>query len=81
MQDLRAAPRWSKTAGIVVLVVFGLVLIVAVFGLWALTAQIDEDREDRLDKARVDGANLLKEADAGIGRRLAGSARPATAPP
>ena len=32
MQDLRAAPRWSKTAGIVVLVVFGLVLIVAVFG-------------------------------------------------
>ncbi|MDF1700703.1 MAG: HAMP domain-containing sensor histidine kinase [Planctomycetota bacterium] len=72
MQDLRAAPRWSKTAGIVVLVVFGLVLIVAVFGLWALTAQFDDARKDRLVKANADGIVLLKDVQAAIGRRLEG---------
>lgn len=72
MQDLRAAPRWSKTAGIVVLVVFGLVLIVAVFGLWALTAQFNDERKDRLVKAQADGIDLLKEVHGDIGKRLAG---------
>ena len=72
MQDLRAAPRWSKTAGIVVLVVFGLVLIVAVFGLWALTAQFNDARKDRLVKAQADGIDRLKEVHDDIGKRLAG---------
>lgn len=70
MQDLRAAPRWSKTAGIVVLVVFGLVLIVAVFGLWALTSRFDDERQDRLVKARADGADLMADVQDDIDRRL-----------
>jgi signal transduction histidine kinase len=51
MHDLRAtAPRWSKTAVVVVLVVFGLVLVVGIFGLWAFRAS----RESSLQTARAD---------------------------
>ena len=71
MQDLRAAPRWSKTAGIVVLVVFGLVLLVAVFGLMALTDRLDKQRQDELSKARAAGTRLLSDAKKAIDKSLA----------
>ncbi len=54
MHDLRAAPRWSKTAVVVVLVVFGLVLVVAIFGLWAFSSDQDARRVTARDQARVD---------------------------
>ncbi len=47
MHDLRTAPRWSKTAVVVVLVVFSLVLVVAIFGLWAFNS----DQEVRAGRA------------------------------
>ena len=72
MQDLRAAPRWSKTAVIVVLVVFGLVLLVAVFGLWAFTSQRERDDAKARENAFADGRSLLERVPLEIGDNLEG---------
>ena len=50
MSELRGLPRWSKTAVVIVLVVFFLVLAVSIFGLWALA----NSREAAEARARSD---------------------------
>ena len=43
MRDLPDPPRWSKTAIVVVLVVFSLVLGVAIFALWVMPPQGEQE--------------------------------------
>jgi len=60
MHDLRTAPRWSKTAVVVVLVVFSLVLVVAVFGLWAFNSDQVARAGKAKDEARAKAHTLLE---------------------
>jgi two-component system phosphate regulon sensor histidine kinase PhoR len=79
MQDLHAAPRWSKTAVLVVLVVFGLVLLVAVFGLLALTSQRERSESTAREEAFQDGRSLLEQVAREVGKRLDGALNKAAA--
>lgn len=72
MQDLRAAPRWSKTAVVVVLVVFGLVLVVSVFGLWAFSADRDLGRQQAREQARRRANGMLESIQQAVNRRFEG---------
>lgn len=51
-------PRWSKTAAIVVLLVFSLVVVVALFGLWAFKERRDADAE-RSHTSKLDLAGRM----------------------
>jgi two-component system phosphate regulon sensor histidine kinase PhoR len=72
MQDLRAAPRWSKTAVVVVLVVFGLVLVVAVFGLWAFSSDRDLGRQQARERSRRRANGQLESIQQVVTRRFEG---------
>ena len=70
MHDLRSAPRWSKTAVVVVLVVFGLVLVVGVFGFLTFRADREVRQGRARDRAKVDASGLLEEVHDSINNRL-----------
>ncbi|MDJ0521389.1 MAG: HAMP domain-containing sensor histidine kinase [Planctomycetota bacterium] len=72
MHDLRAAPRWSKTAVVVVLVVFGLVLVVAIFGLWAFNSDQEARRSNARTEARAKAQQRLERVQSQVGRYLEG---------
>ncbi len=72
MHDLRTAPRWSKTAVVVVLVVFSLVLVVAVFGLLAFKSDQDARAVKARNAARVKAHTLLGELVGQVGKRFNG---------
>ena len=73
MHDLRAAaPRWSKTAVVVVLVVFGLVLVVGIFGLWAFQASRDSSLQTARADALVHAKNELDKIQDEVNSRLIG---------
>lgn len=70
MNDLRGIPRWSKTAGIVMLVVFGLVLVTAVFGLWALSQKEDADLQEARADALARATHLVQDAREDLHREV-----------
>lgn len=75
MHDLRAAPRWSKTAVVVVLVVFGLVLVVASFALWAFNSDQEARRGSARIEARAKAQARLERVRTDIGRYFEGMLR------
>ena len=72
-------PRWSKTAAIVVLVVFSLVVIVALFGLWAFAERRDADAERDHANALDFAAHLVDDAHGEVRASLSEALRGAAA--
>jgi hypothetical protein len=83
MHDLRAAPRWSKTTVVVVLVVFGLVLIVAVAILWGWNSFQESQAKAAREAADVKARSELELLQRELGiffRGLLGRAERGTGP-
>jgi two-component system phosphate regulon sensor histidine kinase PhoR len=75
MSELRGIPRWSKTAGIVMLVVFGLVLLTAIFGLFALSEKQEADLTRARQDALTHAAHLLQDVRNEVQREVEGAVR------
>jgi len=72
MHDLRHAPRWSKTTVVVVLVVYGLVLAVGIFGLWAYRSDRDSSRQQARADAVAYAKTELEDIQREVNKRLQG---------
>jgi len=75
MSELRGIPRWSQTAGIVMLVVFGLVLMTAVFGLFALSEKEEADLTRAREEALKHATHLLQDVRNEVQREVEGAVR------
>lgn len=72
MQDLRGAPPVSKTTIVVVLVVFGLVIVVGVFGLLAFSSYEDLRRNDMREAAVREARGELDDIQRQLNRTMDG---------
>ena len=70
-------PRWSKTAAIVVLVVFSLVMVVALFGLLALEGRRDAEAERQHADALHVASHMLDEVHESVRESLSEALRQA----
>jgi len=72
MHDLRAAPRWSKTTIVVVLVVFGLILVVAILALMAFRSGQESSRQRARNDALLHTKTELAEIQSEVTKQLGG---------
>ncbi len=70
MSELRGLPRWSKTAVVIVLVVFFLVLAVSAFGLWALANSRDAAETRARSDALQEAGKKLRELRSSVREAL-----------